>query len=123
MTSPRQVAEAFSGHRFADAYPALADDVRWVPVGQEPLVGRQAVIDACEATLAELSTATTEFLRFEVIADGDAVAVDAVGRYVDSGGATSVVSSCDLYAFRDGALRSITSYTVELDPATTTSPT
>ena len=123
MTSPRQVAEAFSGHRFADAYPALADDVRWVPVGEEAIVGRQAVIDACEATLAELSTATTEFLRFEVIADGDAIAVDAVGRYVDAGGDASVVSSCDVYEFTGGLLTTITSYAVELDPATTASRT
>jgi hypothetical protein len=28
-----------------------------------------------------------------------------------------MVSSCDVYAFGDGAIRSITSYTVELDPA------
>ena len=27
------IAEAFSGHRFADAYPFLADDVRWELVG------------------------------------------------------------------------------------------
>ena len=37
--TPRQVAEAFSGHRFAEAYPALADDVRWEIVGEETLVG------------------------------------------------------------------------------------
>ena len=123
MASHREVAEAFSGHRFADAYPALADDVRWVLVGEDTITGRQAVIDACESTLAELSTATTEFLRFVVIAEGEAVAVDAVGRYVDAQGGASVVSSCDLYAFRDGLITSITSYTVELDPATTTSPT
>jgi ketosteroid isomerase-like protein len=123
MTSPRQVAEAFSGHRFRDAYPALADDVRWISVGEGEIAGREAVVEACEATLAELSTGTAEFLRFVVIADGDAVAVDAVGRYVDADGGTSVVSSCDLYAFRDGAIASITSYAVELDPATTSSPT
>ncbi|NEK59920.1 nuclear transport factor 2 family protein [Geodermatophilus sabuli] len=123
MTAPREIAEAFSGHRFRDAYPALADDVRWISVGEGEISGRQAVVDACEATLAELSTATTDFLRFVVIADGDAVAVDAVGRYVAADGSTSVVSSCDLYAFRDGAIATITSYAVELDPATASSPT
>jgi ketosteroid isomerase-like protein len=116
MTTPRRIAEAFSGHRFPDAYPALAPDVRWTSVGAGVLTGREAVIDACEATLAELSTAA-EFLRFVVIADGDAVAVDAIGRYVDSDGGISVVSSCDIYAFSDGALTAITSYAVELDPA------
>ncbi len=79
MTTPRQIAEAFSGHRFGDAYAALSPDVRWTSVGAGVLTGRQAVVDACEATLAELASGTAEFLRFVVIADGDAVAVDAVG--------------------------------------------
>ena len=122
MTTPRETAEAFSGHRFSDAYPALAHEVRWTSVGQGTLVGRQSVVDACEATLAELATTTTEFLRFVVIADGDAAAVDAVGRYVDAEGDVSVVSSCDVYEFTDGVLTTITSYTVELDPGAGAGP-
>ena len=116
MSTPRQIAAAFSGHRFRDAYPALAPDVRWTGVGAWTVVGRQAVMDTCEGTLADLSTTTTDFLRFVVIADGDAVAVDAVGRYVDEAGATSLVASADIYEFRDGLVTMITSYTVELDP-------
>jgi ketosteroid isomerase-like protein len=118
MTTPRETAEAFSGHRFADAYPALAPDVRWTNVGQGTITGRQAVVDACEATLAELATTTTEFTRLVVVADGSVAAVDAVGRYVDADGEVSVVSSCDVYEFTGGLLTTITSYTVELDPAT-----
>ncbi len=116
MPTPREVAEAFSGHRFPDTYGTLHPDVRWTPVGQEALTGRQAVIDACQATLAELATTTVEFSRFLVVADGDAAAVDVVGRYVDADGTTSVVSSCDVYEFRDGMVTAITSYAVELDP-------
>jgi ketosteroid isomerase-like protein len=116
MTTPRETAEAFSGHRFSDAYPALAPDVRWTSVGQGTLVGRQAVVDACEATLAELATTSTEFRRFVVVADGDRAAVDAVGRYVAADGEVSVVSSCDVYEFTDGLLTTITSYTVEIGP-------
>ena len=115
MSTPREVAEAFSGHRFRDAYAALAPDVRWVAVGAGELVGRQAVVDACEETLAELSAGSAEFLRFLVVAEGDRVAVDAVARYVDADG-TSVVSSCDVYEFSDGLLTTVTSYAVELEP-------
>jgi ketosteroid isomerase-like protein/heme-degrading monooxygenase HmoA len=114
----RDLAAAFSGHRFREVYPALSPDVRWTSVGSGTITGRQAVVDACEATLAELAAGTAEFERFLVIGDGTAVAVDAVGRYADGDGSTSVVSSCDLYEFTDGAVTSITSYAVELDPAT-----
>lgn len=118
MPTPREIAEAFSGHRFAEAYPALAPDVKWTSVGAGVLTGRQAVVHACEATLAELSGGTTEFLRFVVIGDRNAVAVDAIGRYVDGDGDGTVVSSCDIYEFAEGALIAITSYAVELDPTT-----
>jgi ketosteroid isomerase-like protein len=122
VSTPRQIAEAFSGHRFADAYPALSPDVRWVSVGEGELHGRQAVVDACEATLAGLSGGTAEFLRFVVIADGDAVAVDTVTRYTTADGSTGRISSCDVYEFRDGLVATITSYTVELAPASSTTP-
>ncbi|MBB3677540.1 nuclear transport factor 2 family protein [Modestobacter versicolor] len=116
MLTPRETAEAFSGHRFEDAYPALAPDVRWTTAGQGTLTGRQAVVDACEATRAELVGTAVEFSRFVVIADGDAAAVDVIARYVATDGEVSVVSSCDVYGFADGVLTEITSYAVELDP-------
>jgi len=117
MTTPRETAEAFSGHRFRDAYAGLSPDVRWTAVGQGAVTGRQAVVDACEATLVEMATTTTTFTRFVVVADaeGTAAAVDVVARYVTADGATSVVSSCDVYEFGDGQITAITSYAVELD--------
>jgi ketosteroid isomerase-like protein len=114
MSTPREVAEAFSGHRFGEAYAALAEDVRWIAVGEGTLTGREAVVEACEATLGELASGTAEFERFLVIAGSDTAAVDAVGRYTDADGAVSRVSSCDIYEFRDGLVTSITSYAVEL---------
>ena len=115
-SSTRGIAEAFSGHRFTDAYPALADDVRWDLVGQDTLVGRQAVVDACEGTLAELGEGAAEFERFVGAGDGDVVAVDTVTRYVGADGRTGRVSSCDVYEFRDGRVATIRSYAVELPP-------
>jgi hypothetical protein len=116
--TPREVAEAFSGHRFRDAYPGLAPDVRWTIVGAQTLVGREAVVEACETTLADLAGETAEFLRFLVIADDGGACVDAVGRYVSGDGSTTAVSSCDVYTVEEGLVRTITSYVVELDPAT-----
>ena len=116
MTTSRETAEAFSGHRFREVYGALAPDVRWTSVGQGTITGRQGVIDACEATLAALVATTTEFTRFVVVADDVAAAVDVVGRYVDADGGVSVVSSCDVYEFTGGLLTTLTSYAVELEP-------
>jgi ketosteroid isomerase-like protein len=49
-----------------------------------------------------------------VVAGTDAAAVDAIGRYTDADGEVSLVSSCDIYEFRDGLVTTITSYAVEL---------
>ena|SRR5688500_2812027 len=113
----REIAEAFSGHRFAEAFEHLHDDVRWVVPGHDPLVGRAAVVAACEETSAHLEgLARTEFTRFVVVADDRVAAVDAIGRYVSHDGTTSVVSSADVYELdAEGLVTTITSYAVELD--------
>ena len=115
MTNEEQ-ARAFSGHRFEEVLDSLADDVVWNLVGEARLEGRSAVVDACRGTAAELTDVTTTWPRFVSTGDGDVVAVDVIGRYEDKDGVTAV-SSCDIYEFDDGRIRTITSYTVEVDPA------
>jgi uncharacterized protein (TIGR02246 family) len=112
--TPTDIAEAFSAHRFEQALGHLAPDARWVLVGQVTRQGRDAIAAACRSTATELAGTTTAFTRFLTVAGPDAVVVDAVARYVDPAGATSVVSSCDIYEFTGGALTTITSYAVEL---------
>jgi ketosteroid isomerase-like protein len=108
------IAEAFSSHRFADAYPYLADDVRWHLVGGPILQGAGEVRAACEATLSELEDTRTEFRRFRTIVGRDTVVVDAIGVYHDPTGMDSTVASCDIFDFADGRISAMTSYTVEL---------
>ena len=112
----RQVAEAFSAHRFTEVYDRLAPDVRWVLPGQRPIEGKDAVVAACDASAAEMAQlASTEFTRFVSVGDSRVAAVDAVGRYVGAGGAVSVVASADIYELdEDGLVTTITSYAVEL---------
>jgi SnoaL-like domain len=113
VTNQRDIAEAFSSHRFRETYAAIAPDVRWVSVGGGITEGKDAVVEVCESMLLELTDTTTDFGRFLIVDGGDTVAVDAVGNYVDAAG-VSVISSCDLYEFRDEQLTTITSYTVDV---------
>lgn len=116
----RQIAEAFSGHRFGETYEHLHADVRWVLPGHPPIEGKHAVVEACEASAAHMAQlAGTGFTRFVSVAQERVAAVDAVGRYEARDGTVSVVSSADVYEFDDaGLVTTITSYAVELsDPA------
>jgi limonene-1,2-epoxide hydrolase len=117
MSTQHEIAEAFSGHRFSEAYDHLAPDIRWVLVGAQTISGRDEVIGVCQQTLSELVDTTTEFSRFLTIAGNDAVAVDSVAAYTGTDGTTIVVASCDIYEFTDDLVTTITSYTAEIEAA------
>lgn len=113
--SPRALAEAFSTHEFSQAFTHLAEDVVWILPGDESIVGRAAVIAACEATTEALAGVTVTRSRV-VTADGGAtVAVDTLTRY-RTDATTKTVASCDVYEFEGDVVRAITSYTVEISP-------
>ena len=109
-----RIAEAFSRHDFAAAYPYLAEDVEWELVGDRRVMGRDPVITTCTESAAYLATVTTSFERFRVLSGPDFVVIDSLADYVEVDGGSSRVASCDLYTFADGVVREITSYTVEL---------
>src|SRR5215217_1221657 len=115
--TPAEIAEAFSSHRFSDAYPQIADDVEWQLVGGPTLAGKAALVEACEDTERELSNTQTTFTRFRSIVGDRTVVVDSVAEYQAPDGSTTTVASCDLYDFDGETVVAITSYTVEL-PAT-----
>ena len=112
--TPETIARAFSGHAFHEAYPYLAEDVRWILIGGPTLVGKEAAIEACEGTLQELAHTETTFTKFRTVVGADAVVVDVVGEYSAPDQAKSVVASCDIFDFSDGLIHTITSYTTEL---------
>ena len=113
----KQLAEAFSSHRFDEVYDHLAENVRWVLPGHDPVVGRAAVAAACRDAAAEFAELeATEFTRFVSVADDATAAVDVVGRYIGKDGSVSTVSSADVYETDgDGRIATITSYAVELE--------
>ena len=118
----RDIAEAFSSHRFEEAIPHLAPTVRWVLPGQGSLDGRDPVVEACRASAAEMGAlAGQDLVRLVSVSAGSVAAVDAVSRYVDHSGGESFVSSADIYEFdAQGRVLVITSYAVQVggvDPA------
>ena len=51
----REIAQAFSSHRFELAIPHLAPDVHWNLVGADPIDGRAEVTEVCRETATELT--------------------------------------------------------------------
>ena len=111
------IARAFSRHDFERVLEHLDEDVEWRMRGNQTLVGRDAVAAACRSSAADLTAVTTSWLRCIAVAGPDAAFVDAIGRYDHARDGVSIVSSCDVYEFRNQRVVRITSYAVELDPA------
>jgi hypothetical protein len=112
---PGAVGRAFSEHRFDEALPHLAKNVRWTVVGFMVLEGADAVRQTCRETLESLQDTTTTYGRCLVAAQNDVVAVDTFARYRGPNG-TTAVASCDIYEFTGEEITAITSYAVEVDP-------
>lgn len=112
---PGAIGRAFSEHRFDEALPHLAKDVRWTVVGYMTLEGADAVRQTCRQTLESLQDTTTTYHRCVMAAQDGVVAVDTFAHYSGPGGHTAV-ASCDIYEFTGEQIRTITSYAVEVDP-------
>ena len=112
---PGAVGRAFSEHRFDEALPYLAKDVRWTIVGYMVLEGADAVRQTCRETVESLKGTTTSYDRCVVAAGVGAVAVDTFAHYTRPDGLTAV-ASCDIYEFAGDEITAITSYAVEVDP-------
>ena len=79
----RQIAEAFSRHRFDEAYPYLHEDVRWTLVGDRQLVGRDEVMATCAQSAAYLAGVTSTFRKVRVVVGENCVVVDCEVDYTE----------------------------------------
>jgi hypothetical protein len=111
----KQIAEAFSKHNFVATFPFIADNIQWIMVGGELILGKEKVIETCEKSTNYLKTVTTTFSKFLVLDNDDYVTIDTISEYLEQDKSVSKVASCDIYKFDQGQLTEITSYCIELD--------
>ena len=105
---PGAVGRAFSEHRFDEALPHIAKDVRWTVVGYMVLEGADAVHQTCRETVGSLEDTTTTYDRCVIAVDDRVVAVDTLARYAGPNG-TTAVASCDIYESSGEEITAITS--------------
>ena len=110
-----QIAEAFCRHRFDLTYPYMADEIKWTTVGNEELMGREAVIDRCDRSAKFLETVSTTFTKLKMNRAESFVVVESAAQFQDQDHQISSVASCDVFQFSDGQIVEITSYVIELN--------
>jgi len=112
--TPKQIAGAFSSHKFESAFPYLAQDIKWNVVGGEQLDGKDGVVKACDDLANHLKDVATSFGNFRTIVGENSVVIDSLAGYTDKDKDVSVVASCDIYTFADGKVTEVTSYNIEI---------
>lgn len=91
-----------------------SETIHWNLVGNESLVGREPIIQACQQSADYLSTVTTTFSKFTMLTGTDFVVVDSTADYVDEQKETTRIASCNIYVFIDSKLTGITSYSIDI---------
>lgn len=110
--SQEQIAEAFSSGEFEKVFPCLHDDIEWQVFGQFHVQGRAGVEKRCREIADYFKSVTTEFTQGTKVVSSDKVAVSGTAVFGKDGRRPEFVNACDIYDFRDGKLRRITSYCV-----------
>lgn len=120
-TDRAEIARAFAQHRFDEALPHLARDVKWTIVGYSVLEGADAVTGTCRETAGGLAGTVATWDHCLTVEQDDTVVVEVLGRYQRPDGVT-IVSSCHICRFAGAEIASITSYGVEIDPDSPAAP-
>lgn len=108
----KQICKAFSNGNFKFCYPFLAEDVEWNVVGDKLVKGKAAVVEFCNNTVAYFSSVTTEFTMSNLIGSNNSFAIDGTAQFINKENKITNVSSCDVYRFKNGLLKNITSYCI-----------
>ena len=108
------IAEAFCSHRFAEAYPYMADEIKWNIVGKEVFTGRAAVIERCTRAATFLETVSTTLAKPKIHRAENCIVVEGAAELQDREDQISSVASCDVFQFAGERLVEITSYVIEL---------
>ncbi|NJN34939.1 MAG: hypothetical protein HC817_12485 [Saprospiraceae bacterium] len=69
----KQIAICFSNGQFEETYAYYSDNIKWIVVGENQFMGKQAVIANCETTAQYFKTVTTDFKTLNIIVDKNKV--------------------------------------------------
>lgn len=105
----------FSSGNFEKCYPFLADDISWEIVGDKTLSGKEKVMEFCMATAAYFTSVTTQFNLGTIITSINGVAITGSALFINKENKQTNISSCDVYQFESGKLKTITSYCIVIN--------
>ena len=111
--SKSEIAELFSSGKFTPCYPFLTDKSVWNIPGEQYLIGKDNIVEYCEAVTEHFNAVTTHFTTINIIENQTSVAISGTAEFIREGLTFSYVSSCDVYNFdENNNILSVHSYCV-----------
>jgi hypothetical protein len=99
-----QIAKTFISHKFEATFPYMADEIKWIVIGREENLGKEAVMAKCADARKFLATVTTTFEKLQATRAGETVFVEGACLFRDGEGQTSAWPAATSLSFRKGNL-------------------
>jgi len=102
-----EISEEFAkgNLEFASAY--LADDIKWNILGDNPIIGKKEVLEVSK--MLQLESFPVITLK-NIVPERDYVYIETTGKVKTRNGKPYNQTYCDVFKFKDGKLKEITTY-------------
>jgi ketosteroid isomerase-like protein len=103
----KEISEAFAkgNLEFCNAY--LADDITWNILGNDPIIGKEEVLEVSK--MLQLESFPVITIK-NVVAEGNCVVVESIGEAKAKNGRPYNQIYCDVFRFNGELLQEITTY-------------
>ena len=104
---PRKISEEFAKGNIEFSAAYLADDIKWNIVGNNPIAGKEQVLEVYK--MVQLESFPVITIK-NVIAEGNHVVVESTGKAKTKNGKPYNQTYCDVFQFNGEKLHEITTY-------------
>ena len=107
-----EVAQLFSGGKFADIEDYLSVDIEWNLYEEKRIIaGKSHVLEFMRKAGEYFKSITTKFETFGVLEDGNKVAIYGRAEFIRGSRTINTIYSCDVYIFNGlGNIQKVHSY-------------
>jgi ketosteroid isomerase-like protein len=103
----KTISTEFAKGNMAFVSPYLADDIQWKILGEDPIVGKDQVLEVSKMLQLESFPVITVK---NVISEGNLVVVESTGKATTKEGKPYNQSYCDIFRFVGEQLQEVTTY-------------
>jgi ketosteroid isomerase-like protein len=103
----KKISEEFAKGNLAFASAYLSEDIKWNILGQDPVVGKNEVLEVSKMQQLE---SFPDITIKNIISEGNFVVIESTGKATTKGGKPYNQTYCEIFRFEDEKLQELTTY-------------